>query len=362
LQADGAAVFLLDEDGTHLERAAICGLSAASLPREPLELACSLLDREALSGRQAIITDARVDPLSADEPGGFCSILCVPLQAEPSAVGTLHVYAAEARRFGEQESAMLRPLADLGAAAVAAARELAATEDAVAGRDRVMRVATHELRSPITVAQSLVRGVLKGYTGELTGKQAEIFERISRRLDFLERMVNDLLDLAADRAPESTEEEGPILLNASVGQVVLTLQPQAEEKGLEMTLDPCRERLVVWGTDKGLNRILGNLVSNAIKYTPSGGAVTISLCRSGGEARVEVTDTGIGIPEESLPHLFEDFYRAPNAKALGELGTGLGLTIVKTLVERCGGRVEVSSVLGEGSTFTVSLPIHRLAT
>jgi signal transduction histidine kinase len=94
-----------------------------------------------------------------------------------------------------------------------------------------------------------------------------------------------------------------------------------------------------------------------VKYTLPGGAVTVLVQQVYGQAQVEVADTGIGIPEEALPHLFEEFYRAPNAKKLDEVGTGLGLAIVKDLVERYGGRIQVQSVINQGTTFTVTFPL-----
>jgi signal transduction histidine kinase len=263
-------------------------------------------------------------------------------------------------RFGDKDIALLTPLADLGAIAIATTRALAEMETLEANTIHFIRVMTHELRSPISAVLSLVRGVLKGYAGELTDKQIDVLERIGRRLDSLERLVDDLLDLAAGRAPESAEEMGPILLNALVNRALLLFEPRAEEKGLEMTLEPCQERLVVWGTEEGLHRVFVNLVGNAIKYTPRGGTVTISVRQLDGCAQVKVADTGIGIPPEAVPHLFEAFYRAPNAKALDEVGSGLGLTIAKDLVERHNGRIEVESVVGQGTTFTVTFPIHRL--
>jgi signal transduction histidine kinase len=357
VEADATAVCLLDEDGHHLTVAAVCGPTAACWPREPIEVIESQLDQEALSGRLAIVIDSQSDPRVANATGDFCSILCVGLVHDGSPIGTLHAYASNPRQFDEEDAARLAALADLGAMAVAATRAVSMLEALDASKGQFIRVATHELRSPVAVTQSLVRGVLKGYAGEMTEKQTDVFGRISRRLDFLESLINDLLDLAAGKAPELTEEEGPTLLNAAVGRAVLLFQPHAEEKGVELVHQGCSDQLVVWGTEGGLDRVFTNLISNAVKYTPSGGSVTVTVRKTDGQAQVEVTDTGIGIPEKALPHLFEEFYRAPNAKASDEVGTGLGLAIVKDLVERYGGRIKVESEIDKGATFTVTFPI-----
>lgn len=354
VEADATAVYLLDESGDHLAIAVVCGPYPA---REPVKVDDSPLDREALGGRLVIVTDRRSDPRVADVPGDFRSILCVGLVHDGTPIGTLHVCANDPRQFNEKIAERLVPLADLGAAAVVATRTASAPEARDASRGQFIRVATHELRSPVAVAQSLVRGVLKGYAGEMTEKQADVFDRISHRLDFLESLINDLLDLAAGKSPELAEEEGPTLLNAAVGRAVLLFQPHAEEKDVEMALHLCRDQLIVWGTDGGLDRVFTNLISNAVKYTPSGGSVTVIVRQVDGQAQVEVADTGIGIPEKALAQLFEEFYRAPNAKASGEVGTGLGLAIVEDLVERYGGRIEVESEVGQGSLFTVTFPM-----
>jgi signal transduction histidine kinase len=110
---------------------------------------------------------------------------------------------------------------------------------------------------------------------------------------------------------------------------------------------------------EGLDRIFNNLVSNAVKYTPSGGSITISLSVSVDEVCVTVEDTGIGIPEDAIPHLFTEFYRAPNARDVESKGTGLGLAIVKDAVTLFGGRVSVQSKLGAGARFTVVFPRVR---
>ena len=355
--ADAAVLYLLDESGARLTMAAVSGPSLA--PGEPVEVERSPLDAAALSGQPVIIGDIRTDPQAVNLPGDYRSVLCVSLLRGDVPLGVLHVYAAAPDRFDEQVAARLLPLADLGAAALVAARELAALAGVEASKAKFIHVATHELRSPLATAQSLVRGVLKGYAGPLSDQQADLFARISRRLDFLESLVNDLLELAAGKAGPDEKLE-PVLLNASLGRAVLLLQPRAEEKGVALTLQPCRERLVVRGTEDGLDRVFVNLVGNAVKYTPSGGSVTVALHPEGDQVRVTVADTGIGIPEEALPHLFQEFYRAPNAKASDEVGTGLGLAIVGDLVERYGGRVAVQSRVGQGTTFDVSFPLVDL--
>ncbi len=343
--ADAAAVLLLGDEG--LSSAARRGLP------DDFPLTESPPDRAALSGRPAWGT--------AGEPGlllpeGFSHILCVPLALVARPLGVLRVYRRTGPPFSSADAEQLLALAALGAAALQAARGLGEMERVEAAKSRFIHVATHELRSPIAVAQSLVRNVVRGYAGPLTDQQKDLFARISARLDFLERLVNDLLDLAASRAPELAEGECAVALNSSVGRAVLLLMPRADEKGVNLVVHPYREELAVWGTEEGLDRIFVNLIENGIKYTPPGGTVTVTMGREGEEVWVRVADTGIGIPPEAMPHLFEEFYRAPNARAVNAVGTGLGLTIVKELVERYKGRIEVESEVGKGTTFTVTFP------
>jgi signal transduction histidine kinase len=325
----------------------------------PTPLAHYPLDEQVLDTGPLVIDDARSgcgeDDIARGFPSTYRSALCMPLAHAGNAVGTLTVFATAPNRFTEQGLARIAPLADLGAVAIAASQAVKELEVVEGLQAQFIRVATHELRSPVAVAQSLVRGVLKGYAGGMTEAQRDLFGRISRRLDLLENLVNDLLDLAAGRAGDG-EHDTPVVLNAAVGRVVLLLQPRADEKQVVLTYHASSDELIVRGSEEGIDRILVNLVDNAVKYTPSGGRVSVRLMRNGDEVRVLVSDTGIGIPERALPHLFDEFYRAPNAKALDAVGTGLGLSIVQDLVHRFCGRVEVDSREGEGTTFTVAFP------
>jgi two-component system sensor histidine kinase VicK len=148
-------------------------------------------------------------------------------------------------------------------------------------------------------------------------------------------------------------------LRAAVERVVERFRVSAGEKQLTLEFldrNP-RQPYTILATIDGMDRILDNLISNAIKYTPSNGRVTVGLSSSDDSIQISVEDTGIGIPENAMEHLFEEFYRAPNARALEQQGTGLGLVIVKDLVTRFSGRIAVHSTPDVGTRFTVTLPL-----
>ncbi|MBN1318807.1 MAG: HAMP domain-containing histidine kinase, partial [Anaerolineales bacterium] len=194
------------------------------------------------------------------------------------------------------------------------------------------------------------------FAGELTDRQRDIMGRLNRRLDKLEALINDLLDLAAGRSDMKVEESKPLSLAAILEQVITTMEPQAREKDQKLIYDPGSIEPIVVGTEEGLDRIFSNLVGNAVKYTPEHGKVNVTVQQTNHLVTITVADSGIGIPEQSLNRLFTEFYRAPNAKAF-ETGTGLGLVIVKELVEKFNGRISVESKEGQGATFTVHLPL-----
>jgi signal transduction histidine kinase len=169
-------------------------------------------------------------------------------------------------------------------------------------------------------------------------------------------MVNDLLDLAAGKMEQLRGEKKEVALNEIITKVTELLRTRADEKGLKFEVDIVEEPLVLVGIEDGLERVFMNLVSNAVKYTPTGGSVTVRAWSEDNQIKVEVSDTGIGIPKEALPRIFDEFYRAKNAKAIEMEGTGLGLSIARDVVEQHGGQISVESVEGEGSTFSVTLP------
>ena len=219
-----------------------------------------------------------------------------------------------------------------------------------------MTTVAHELRSPVAGAQSLLRTLLHSLAGGLNEQQKEILNRVDLRLSGLLAVVNDLLDLAASKTFEQQSLTEPVRLSAVICQVVENLSVEADQNGVTLDLELPSEEVAVLGTEDGLQKIFANLVGNAIKYTPQGGKVTVSARYRDGSVEITVVDTGIGIPQKDMPRLFEEFFRAGNARRKGIVGTGLGLSIVKQFVDRFGGEIEASSVEGQGTQFKVSLP------
>jgi signal transduction histidine kinase len=207
------------------------------------------------------------------------------------------------------------------------------------------------------VVTSLLNVLDRGYVGALNEKQADLVSRARRRIEFLQTLIDDLLALAAGKADVlATADRGLVSLTDVLKEVKGRHEAQAEEKGVDLLLTCPDDSLNVWGDRSELDRMLNNLVSNAVKYTQQG-EVHLLLEQRDGFARLVVNDTGIGIPEDDLPRLFQEFFRARNAKKVKQTGTGLGLSIVKDLVDRYGGEIEVASVEGEGTTFTLRLPL-----
>ena len=361
MNVSAASIGLLDSTGTRVAVAAAFGLSDAYLHKGPILLDDNPIHAQVLSsGRPAIIQGeadrAKLQYPDAMDTENIRSILYVRLQAKNRVLGVVRAYSRTPDRFAEDDARFLSAIAAQGAIAIENAMAYQALKKLDLDKSQFVRAVTHELRSPVTGAQSLLRGVIKGYAGGLTDRQRDIMGRLNRRLDKLETLINDLLDLAAGRSDLNVEAYHPLPLLDAVEQVIAFVESTAAEKNQEIIYQRPPGNPLVSATYEGLDRVFVNLVGNAVKYTPEGGTVSVAVREHDLHAAVEVLDTGIGIPAESLPKLFSEFYRAPNAKAF-ETGTGLGLVIVKELVESFHGRISVESEEGKGTAFTVHLPL-----
>jgi len=219
-----------------------------------------------------------------------------------------------------------------------------------------LRKMSHELRAPLNAAKSLINILKAGYKGELPPPALETLDRISTRLDEMLAIVNSILTLSRVRDARLTQEREWVDFGRIVSEVVEGLRANALAKNIDLQVDLLRGIPHIWGVPEALREIASNLIDNAIRYTPKGGRVEVLLYPHEGDIIFQVSDTGIGIPPEDLPHIFEEFYRSRNAKDFVHEGTGLGLSIVKSAVEAHNGEIEVFSELGKGTTFTVTLP------
>jgi len=364
LQARGALLRLLDDDGEGLSITAACGLSQAYQDYYPEKLAQSPLDREVIDGNAVIVAnvekDARIRFPRHAALDGIHSLVTVPVVGKGHPLGVLCVYSTELDGFTPADADFLKAFASQCASAIENTRICEQLEHADETRTNFVRMLTHELRAPVGGAQTLLRTLLRGLAGELNEKQVDILGRLERRLDALMALINDLLSLSASRTVDLEASQEQILLKPIVEAIVDRFSSEAESKQINLSYFAVPDVLSVQATEDGLDRIFSNLISNAIKYTPVGGKVEVTVGEQVGKAVVTVSDTGIGIPLHELSDLWVDFFRASNARRSGIPGTGLGLSIVKQLVNHFGGTVEVRSTEGKGTIFKVMLPLARM--
>ena len=221
-------------------------------------------------------------------------------------------------------------------------------------RDFVANV-SHELKTPLAAIRGYAETLRDGALDEPPTAR-RFTDRILSQCRRLQELLDDLLTLSRMEGVAPPHEREPVDLHALIRHSVDLLAPAARDKRVEIEVEAEPVPLLSGDAD-GMERLLLNLLDNAIKYNRPEGKVTLRLLQAGGEAVLEVSDTGIGIPSESIPRIFERFYRVDKGRAREEGGTGLGLAIVKHVAQAHGGQVEVESRAGRGSKFTVRLPI-----
>jgi two-component system phosphate regulon sensor histidine kinase PhoR len=215
---------------------------------------------------------------------------------------------------------------------------------------------SHELKTPLAAIQATVETLLDGAVSD-PEHNVRFLERIGENADRLHRLVQDLLTLGRIESGQEIMNVQPTPVQAVIEGCMERHEQRAAAKELALEQSPPAEPVMALADEDALAEILDNLVDNAVKYTSSGGKVTLRWYANNGAAILEVADTGVGIPEKDLPRIFERFYRVDKARSRELGGTGLGLSIVKHLVQTLGGTVTASSRLGEGSTFTLRLPV-----
>jgi signal transduction histidine kinase len=222
---------------------------------------------------------------------------------------------------------------------------------------------SHELRTPMTAIKGYVDILMMGAAGALNENQIHFLNVVRNNIDRLNTLVSDLLDISRIEAGRVTLNPQAVDLHEIAEDIIADVlrRSQSDDKPMALSLDAPKKLPPVIGDGERVRQILGNLVDNAYNYTPNNGTIRVNIHQENGEVQVDVQDNGVGIASEDQARIFERFFRGEHPLVLATPGTGLGLPIVRQLVEMHNGRIWMSStgVPGEGSTFSFTLPIYK---
>lgn len=350
---EAASIMLLDKKTGELHFEAATGIKSEELKTIPVPADGSIAGWIAREGRPLVINDVHSDPRfyqQVDDTTDFDtrSILGVPLKVKDKIIGVLEVLnKCKDAAFTNEDVETLTTLASQAAVAIENARLFQQSD--------LLADVIHELRTPMTSIVGYSKMLL------LTDEDRPPFEReslqtINREATRLGNMVNEFLSLARLESGRARLEREPVDVRGLVWEAIQMLIPTADEMGVSLQLHAPEELPRITGDTARLKQVFVNLISNAVKYNRLPGRVDVTLGADGQDFTVEVRDTGRGIPPEHLPMLFQKFFRVP-ASERETKGTGLGLAICKGIVEAHGGSISVQSEVGEGSTFTIALPL-----
>ncbi len=295
--------------------------------------------------------------LSIAALAAFLAAVAVSTFTARRIVGPVRAMMKASQRIaaGDYHERVLVPGQDeLGALARAFNRMAETLEQTEQRRMELIGDVAHELRTPL----SNIKGIMEGLIDGVLNAEPATFLNVQREVARLQRLVHDLEELSRAEAGQIPLAPRPVHLTDLVHTVADRLRPQFEDKNVSLHLDVPTSLPQVQADPGRITQVLLNLLGNALQYTPANGQVTVRARREGQEVAVVVQDSGIGIPAEHLPHIFERFYRVDKSRSRPGGGSGIGLTIAKHLVEAHGGRIWATSPgPGQGSTFSFTLPI-----
>jgi signal transduction histidine kinase len=310
-----------------------------------------------LTGKEPIFRISQVNRQRADGSTSYVSFYVTPLSdAQPSAglllmiedeteVGKLHQTLTQDRN----ELRLLQ-------------RQLSSANLDLQRLNRlksfIVSMAAHDLRSPLTTIQSYASILREDLQGQVSEQQIEFLQTILAQSERLSRLITDLLDLDQIEQGKLAITFTPVDISLLARDVLAFMRDNASIHHLRLVSDIPAEPFIIQADPERITQVLVNLISNAIKYTPENGTITVSVTRRDQFACITVEDTGNGMTESQLQQLFEIYYRTQEARQSKVVGTGLGLFIVKTLVESHDGQIEVKSTWGKGTTFRVLLPFQ----
>ncbi|MDA8135836.1 MAG: ATP-binding protein [Desulfobacteraceae bacterium] len=312
-----------------------------------------LLDekREKFSSSYGLSEDDIAKEAINSKKEGMAAVMCLPLKVKTLLLGDICFYSEAPLFFDAEDKVFFSLIADLTALGIETInREL--------NKSWFLAKAAHQLRSPMNAIHSMLDMLQKGFQGPVSEKQKETLNRCNTRIKLLGDMIHDLLKIGMRRTETNHSGVLPVDITLLLQKLTDLYSPRALEKNITLTLQTAADIPRIYADEQLLDDLFSNLISNALKYTPEKGEVRIAVsmedhCR----IKFQISDTGIGIPEEDLPNLFSEFFRSENARAFTENGTGLGLVIVKEALDILKGTMAIESTLGQGTCFTCRFPV-----
>ena len=363
--SEEASILLRDTRTGELHFRTAAGDKSQQLADIPVPIEGSIAGTVLMSGEPLIIHDARTDPRHFRGVGQQIgmetrTMLAVPMQIKEHCIGVLEAINKRGdAKFSQEDLDTLMALATQAAAAIENARLVGALRKAyerLGELDKLksdfISIASHELRTPLSLIL-LYAAVLREELGEAAGAQLDAVLRAATRL---KHIIETMLNLRYLETGQMDLMPNRFDLRAEVLEACKDYEALAETGGVSLEAYLPDEELPIYADQEKMRVVLDNLISNAVKFTPAGGRVQVTLCRRGKDVEIAVADTGIGIPQQDLERIFDRFYQVEDHMIRRQGGMGLGLSIVKGLMELHGGRVWAESVPGRGSRFVVALP------
>ncbi len=351
--------YLLQPDGESLALAAHGGLSEeVAASRARLDLGQDLCAQSARERQPVRIFDAD----RSEAPGaqllrslGLRAYACHPLMAQGHLIGTLSFASVSRTEFTAAELGLMRTVADLLAIAMRRQRAEEELREFARRKDEFLAILAHELRNPLAPISNALH--LLRLTDDDAAARLRAREVMERQMRQLVRLIDDLLDISRITQGKMELRKKPIELAAALRDAIEASAPLIDAAGHELTVELPPHALLLDGDPARLAQVFSNLLNNSAKHTEPGGRIHVRASRELDIARIVISDTGIGIPPDALSSIFDPFAQVESSIDRGQGGLGIGLTLVKRLVELHGGAVEARSEgLGKGSEFEVRLP------
>jgi signal transduction histidine kinase len=349
---DEAGLYLLAQRGMPMEM--------GRYRIDPWPLTKGILGRVARTGELAWVNDITQDIDYVPKNHRARSLLVVPIRREDKVIGVIDLESTDPDYFTSDDVAFVRLLISHAAIAIENAQLFDRVKEANQAKTEFMNIASHELKTPMTSIKGYTKLLQMGAGGELSNQQRDFLNVIGNNVDRMAQLVEALLDVSRIEAGRIRLEIEDVQIADVINEVLESVQTQIESKRLHLTVDITNNLPALRADYNRMAQIVTNLVSNAYKYTPEGGDITVSARPYNGSIQgisVTVKDTGYGISEEDQTKLFTNFFRSGDQNIRDEPGTGLGLAITKKMVETHGGELTFESELGKGSAFTFRMPL-----